>query len=114
MTATFFVPTVGIVTCSDLPTLVEIATVAFLRLTLVKFFVDVVVAKKVLFVAVGDGVGVGVADGVAEGAGVGVETGVGVAVGVGVGVASGVGVAVGVGVGAGVTASLFAPGSEIA
>ena len=97
---------------SDLPTLVETAADEFFKDNFVRFLVEVVVAKKVLFVALGDGVGVGVADGVAEGVGVGVATGVGVAVGVGVGVATGAGV--GVAVGAGVTASLFAPGSEIA
>jgi hypothetical protein len=72
------------------------------RETFVRFFVDFVVAKKVLFAAVGDGVGVGVA--VAVGVGVG-ATGVGVGVGAtGVGVGVGVGVTgVGVGVGVGVT-----------
>ena len=116
LTATFFVPTVGIVICSDLPTFVETAAVEFFKDNFVRFLVEVVVTKKVLLAAVGDGVGVGVTDGVADGVGVavgvGVAIGVGVAVGVGVGVAAGVGV--GVVVGAGVTASLFAPGSEIA
>ena len=115
-TATLFVPTVGILTCSDLPTFVDTAVVAFFAVTFVRFLVDVVVAKYVLFAVVGDGVGVAVAEGadvavgVGVGVGVGVATGVGVAVGVGVGVATGVGV----GVGAGVTGSVFAPGSEIA
>ena len=44
-TTTLFVPTVGIVTCSDLPTLVDTAVVAFFAITLVKFLVEVVVAK---------------------------------------------------------------------
>jgi hypothetical protein len=92
--------------------LVDTAVVAFFTVTLVRFFVDVVVEKYVLLVAAGDGVGVGVAEGVATG--VGVTVGVGVATGVGVTVGVGVGVTTGVGVGAGVTASLFAPGSEIA
>ena len=111
-TATLLLPIVGIVICSDLPTLVETAADDFFTVSFVRFLVEVVVAKKVLFVATG--VGVGVAEGVAAGVGeaVGVATGVGVAVGVGVGVATGVGV--GVATGAGVTGSIFAPGSEIA
>ena len=116
LTATLLLPTVGTVICSDLPTLVETAADEFFTVSFVRFFVEDVVAKKALFVATG--VGVGVADGVADGVGVGVATGVGVAEGVATGVGVGVGVAtgagVGVAVGAGVTASLFAPGSEIA
>ena len=109
---TFLLPTVGSVTCSDLPTLMDTAAVAFLRVSLVRFFVEDVVEKKVLLVATGDGVGVVVATGVGVGVGVGVATGVGLDVGVGVGVAVAAGV--GVGVGAGVTDSLFAPSNEIA
>ena len=113
-TGTLLLPTVGIVICSDLPILVETAAVEFFTVNFVRFLVEVVVAKKVLFVATGVGVGVaeGVADGVGVAEGVGVATGVGVAVGVGVGVATGVGV--GVATGAGVIGSVFAPGSEIA
>jgi hypothetical protein len=107
---TFLLPTVGSVTCSDLPTLMDTAAVAFLRVSLVRFFVEVVVEKKVLLVVAGNGVGV--ATGVGVAVGVGVATGVGLDVGVGVGVAVAAGV--GVGVGAGVTASLFAPSNEIA
>ena len=44
-TTTFFVPTVGIVTCSDLPTLVDTAVVAFFAVTFVRFLVEVVVTK---------------------------------------------------------------------
>ena len=103
-TGTLLLPTVGIVICSDLPILVETAAVEFFTVNFVRFLVEVVVAKKVLFVATGVGVGVaeGVADGVGVAEGVGVATGVGVAVGVGVGVATGVGVGVGVGVADGV------------
>lgn len=44
-TTTLFVPTVGIVTRNDLPTLVETAVVAPLAVTFVRFLEDVVVAK---------------------------------------------------------------------
>ena len=44
-TATLFVPTVGIVTCKDLPTLVDTAVVEFFTVTVVRLLVDVVVAK---------------------------------------------------------------------
>ena len=103
-TGTVFVPTEATVTCSDLPTLLLVEEEAERSETFVRFLVDFVVPKKVLFAAVGDGVGVGVAvaDGVGEGEGVGVTVGVGVgvAVGVGVGVTTGVGVGVGVTTGA--------------
>lgn len=44
-TRTLFVPTVGIVICSDLPTLIATEAVELLSDTLVRFFVEVVVAK---------------------------------------------------------------------
>ncbi len=101
LTGTVFVPTDATLTWSDLPTLLLDLAEEERSETFVRFFVDFVVAKKVLFAAVGDGVGVAVAVGVGVGVGAtGVGVGVGVgATGVGVGVgATGVGVGVGVGV----------------
>lgn len=45
LTVTFLLPTDGTVICIDLPTLVETAADEFLRVTLLRFFVEVVIAK---------------------------------------------------------------------
>ena len=109
-------PTDATVTCSDLPTFVETAAVADFSATFVRLLVEVVVAKKVLLVAVGDGEGVAVGSNGTKmrsgSPGVGVTVGIGDGFGVGVGSTVGVGEGVGVGVGTGVTS--FAPGNEIA
>ena len=110
LTTVILVPTDASDICIDLPTLVLTAVVVFLICTLVKFFVEVVVVKKVLFgafdVKVGLGVGVTLGPGIAVAVGLG--DGVGVTTGVGVGV--GVGLGVGVGVGVGVTIALTGVG----